>query len=66
MSQPSKIPAPAARLLICARCGAEFACTLSSDCWCADESAKLPIPDEGGDCLCTDCLRKAAKPPKHH
>jgi hypothetical protein len=66
MSQPSKIPAPAARLLICARCGAEFACTLSSDCWCADESAKLPIPDEGGDCLCTDCLRMAAKPPKSH
>jgi hypothetical protein len=66
MSQRIDIPAPAARLLICARCGAEFACTMSSDCWCADQSVTLPIPDDGGDCLCNDCLRKAAKPAKHH
>jgi hypothetical protein len=66
MSLPGKIPAPAARLLICARCGAEFACTLSSDCWCADESARLPVPDDGGDCLCGNCLSKAAKPAQHH
>jgi hypothetical protein len=67
MNKRSNIPAPAARLLVCARCGAEFACTLSSDCWCADQSAKLPVPDDGGsDCLCADCLRQTPKPPKHH
>lgn len=66
MSQRTDIPAPAARLLVCARCGVEFACNMSSDCWCADESEKMPLPDDGSDCLCADCLRKAAKPAKPH
>jgi hypothetical protein len=25
-----------------------------------DETYRLPLPTEGGDCLCPDCLRKAA------
>jgi hypothetical protein len=29
-------------------------------CWCAEETARLPMPVEGEDCLCRDCLRKAA------
>ncbi|HJZ22124.1 MAG TPA: hypothetical protein VJ226_14265 [Bradyrhizobium sp.] len=48
------------RQLQCSSCGTAFSCSLSGDCWCADETAKLPMPTEGGDCLCRDCLRKAA------
>ena len=66
MSQRFDIPAPVARRLVCARCGAEFACNLSSDCWCADSTVRLPIADDGGDCLCADCLRLAAKPAAPH
>jgi hypothetical protein len=30
-------------------------------CWCAEESVRLPMPPlDGEDCLCRDCLRKAA------
>jgi len=25
-----------------------------------DEAYRLPMPSDGGDCLCPDCLRKAA------
>jgi hypothetical protein len=50
----------APRRLNCSGCGTEFGCSLSGDCWCADETAKLPMPVGGGDCLCRDCLRKAA------
>jgi hypothetical protein len=25
-----------------------------------DEAYRLPMPADGGDCLCPDCLRKAA------
>ncbi|TPQ25376.1 hypothetical protein C2U70_32395 [Bradyrhizobium guangdongense] len=51
------------RSVTCSRCGAEFGCSLSGDCWCAEETARLPMPTEGEgeDCLCRDCLRKAAK-----
>jgi hypothetical protein len=48
------------RRLACASCGAEFGCNLSGPCWCMDEAYRLPIPSDGGDCLCPDCLRKAA------
>lgn len=48
------------RRLICSACGIEFGCDLSGNCWCAEEPAKLPMPATGGDCLCRDCLRKAA------
>ena len=46
--------------LACAGCGAEFDCSLSGPCWCSDEAFRLPMPLDGGDCLCPDCLRKAA------
>jgi hypothetical protein len=29
-------------------------------CWCAEESFRMPMPSDGSDCLCPDCLRKAA------
>jgi hypothetical protein len=49
------------RTLTCERCGTEFGCTLDAkNCWCADESYRMPIPAEGSDCLCPDCLRIAA------
>jgi hypothetical protein len=53
-------PLPAPRRLACAVCGTEFSCGLSAECWCAAETAKLPLPAGNGDCLCPDCLRKAA------
>ncbi|MGN6409907.1 MAG: hypothetical protein ACTHK9_00345 [Nitrobacter sp.] len=48
------------RRLVCSGCGTEFGCNLSGNCWCAEETARLPMPARGGDCLCRDCLRKAA------
>lgn len=48
------------RTLTCARCGAPFTCDLSGRCWCMDETAKLPMPAEGEDCLCRACLQAAA------
>jgi len=52
------------RRLICTSCGTEFGCDLSGNCWCAEEPVKLPMP-AGGDCLCRDCLRKAAARSRH-
>jgi hypothetical protein len=48
------------RRLACASCGTEFGCDLSGQCWCMDQAYRLPMPSDGGDCLCPDCLRKAA------
>ena len=49
------------RRVTCERCGAEFSCDLSGACWCVAEPTKLPLPvDAMQDCLCPDCLRKAA------
>ncbi|MGA2289185.1 cysteine-rich CWC family protein [Bradyrhizobium sp.] len=48
------------RRLICSRCGTEFTCGRSGQCWCAEETALLPTPVKGDDCLCRDCLRKLA------
>jgi hypothetical protein len=48
------------RRLACSGCGTEFTCSLAGPCWCAEETARLPMPLDGGDCLCGDCLRKAA------
>ncbi|WP_041359054.1 hypothetical protein [Nitrobacter hamburgensis] len=49
-----------ARSLVCSGCGTEFGCDPSGNCWCAEETARLPMPTQGGDCLCRECLRKAA------
>ena len=48
------------RRLACAGCGTEFCCSLSGPCWCSEEAFRLPMPSDGSDCLCPDCLRKAA------
>jgi hypothetical protein len=48
------------RRLACAGGGAEFGCNLPGPCWCMDEEFRVPMPSDGGDCLCPDCLRKAA------
>jgi hypothetical protein len=48
------------RRLACSRCGTEFACTQSETCWCVEETARLPMPLDSEDCLCRECLRKAA------
>jgi HAD superfamily hydrolase (TIGR01509 family) len=48
------------RRLACAGCGTEFSCSLSGLCWCSEEAFRLPMPVDGGDCLCPDCLRKTA------
>jgi hypothetical protein len=58
-SQPS-------RRLACSGCGTEFTCGLSGQCWCAEENARLPMPTDGGDCLCRDCLRKAVAQVSDH
>ncbi|WP_100178173.1 cysteine-rich CWC family protein [Bradyrhizobium nitroreducens] len=60
MTISKEFPLQEPRRLACSRCGAEFACDLSGNCWCAEETAKLPMPIEGEDCLCRECLRKAA------
>jgi hypothetical protein len=58
ISKESALPEP--RRLACSRCGTEFGCDLSGNCWCAEETARLPMPVKGEDCLCRECLRKAA------
>ncbi|MCK1719356.1 cysteine-rich CWC family protein [Bradyrhizobium sp. 141] len=60
MTNPQESLAQEPRRLACSRCGTEFACDLSGTCWCAEETAKLPMPVKGEDCLCRECLRKAA------
>jgi hypothetical protein len=57
----NRLEMPASRRLACAGCGAEFSCSLSGPCWCSDEAFQLPMPTDGGDCLCPDCLRKMAR-----
>jgi len=49
-----------ARRLNCSRCGSEFGCDPLSACWCKDEALRLPMPLASEDCLCRECLRKAA------
>jgi hypothetical protein len=56
----NRLENPVPRRLACSACGTEFDCGLSDTCWCAEETALLPMPAEGGDCLCRDCLRQAA------
>ncbi|WYJ43939.1 cysteine-rich CWC family protein [Bradyrhizobium sp. 2S1] len=49
------------RRLACTACGSDFSCSLGGPCWCSDEDFRLPLPTDGGDCLCPSCLRKLAK-----
>jgi hypothetical protein len=48
------------RRIVCSGCGAQFGCNPKGPCWCADEVFRLPMPVDGGDCLCPACLRQAA------
>jgi hypothetical protein len=57
----NRLDTSVARRLACSGCGTEFTCGLAKDCWCADETARLPMPVAAEDCLCRDCLRKAAE-----
>jgi hypothetical protein len=57
---PNRTEDQPSRRLACAGCGAEFTCNLAGPCWCAEEDFRLPMPSDGSDCLCPDCLRKAA------
>jgi hypothetical protein len=56
----NRLENPASRRLACSGCGTEFTCGLAGPCWCAEETARLPMPLDGSDCLCRDCLWKAA------
>jgi hypothetical protein len=57
---------PRGRRVVCARCGSDFSCGLSGDCWCASVPVRLPLPGESTeDCLCPSCLKKAAKAVVH-
>ncbi|HEX9589440.1 MAG TPA: hypothetical protein VGA15_17045 [Bradyrhizobium sp.] len=56
----NRLETPMSRRLACSRCGTEFACRPEGPCWCTEEIARLPMPVEGEDCLCRDCLRSAA------
>jgi hypothetical protein len=49
------------RRLACSRCGTEFSCNPEGDCWCKKETIRLPMPVEGEDCLCRECLHKMAE-----
>jgi hypothetical protein len=57
----NRLENPASRRLACSGCGTEFTCSLAGPCWCDEETARLPMPVDGGDCLCRDCLRKMAE-----
>jgi hypothetical protein len=57
----NRLENPASRRLACSGCGTEFSCSLPEPCWCAEETARLPMPLDDGDCLCRDCLRKMAE-----
>jgi hypothetical protein len=54
------------RRIACSACGTELICSLSDTCWCAEETARLPMPVAGDDCLCRDCLRRMANEARHN
>lgn len=48
----------------CSRCGAAFGCDPAGNCWCKEESFRLPTPVSGAEsCLCPKCLRAEAEKP---
>jgi hypothetical protein len=61
LESPLQTPDQTARRLACSGCGTVFCCARSEACWCAAETVVLPMPAAGQDCLCQDCLRKAAR-----
>ena len=45
----------------CTRCGAEFGCDPAGDCWCKEETRRVPMPaSDAESCLCPKCLRALA------
>jgi hypothetical protein len=56
----NRLEMPTSRRVVCSRCGTDFSCTQSETCWCAEEDVRLPMPPDSQDCLCRECLRKAA------
>ncbi len=55
----STVPATAIR---CSRCGASFGCNPAGECWCKDESIRLPMPASSAEsCLCPKCLKAVAE-----
>ena len=55
-------PAPTAATIRCSKCDASFGCEPQGDCWCKDESFRLPMPTSNAEsCLCPRCLREAAE-----
>jgi len=51
----------AVRQVSCSSCGTSFGCNPQGPCWCAEETLRLPMPQDGADCLCQACLRKLAQ-----
>ena len=47
---------------ICPRCGKEFECVHSINCWCVtihlSDRAKANLKKNYSDCLCKDCLEE--------
>jgi hypothetical protein len=58
MTNRNRLEKAASRRIACCRCGSEFTCGRGGACWCAEETARLPMPADGEDCLCRECLRK--------
>ena len=53
---------PTATTIRCTKCGASFGCDQAGDCWCKEESFRLPMPVSTAEsCLCPKCLREAAR-----
>ena len=46
----------------CPRCGKEFECVHSIDCWCVKvkltDTTKAYLKEHYSDCLCKDCLNE--------
>lgn len=46
----------------CPRCGKEFECVHSIDCWCVKvkltDATKAYLKENYSDCLCKECLEK--------